>query len=80
MEDRQNLENSKGYRSFRNALDLGMGSFYILIGVLVLYLKYFGTMELSTGYAYTLGSLAIVYGLFRIYRGIVSFRKINRKN
>lgn len=73
-------ENNKGYRNFRNSLDLGMGVFYVIIGVLILYVKYFGTLELSQGTAYALGGLVVLYGLFRIYRGISNFRKIKQED
>jgi len=67
------------YSNFRSTMDLGMGSIYIIIGILVLYLKYFGTMELSNGYAYALGGLLCAYGLFRIYRGIMGLKDMRRK-
>lgn len=64
--------------SFRAALHLGMGAIYLVAGFLVIYIKYFGSMELPTGMAYTLGSLMMLYGVFRIWRGIVAIKE-NRK-
>ena len=75
-EDR-NAEN-RTYNSFRTSLDLGMGVIYLIIGGIILYVKYFGTMELSSSYAYILGGLMIVYGLFRIYRGFQAMKQRRR--
>jgi len=75
MNYQERNEGSKGYRNFRSSLDLGMGVFYIIIGLILLYVKYFGSMELSTTYAYILGTLMLVYGIFRLYRGIIAFKK-----
>lgn len=67
------------YGTFRTSLDIGMGVFYIIIGGLILYARYFGTVELPASYAYILGGLMIAYGIFRIYRGlIVVLRKRKR--
>lgn len=74
-------EQSRGYRNFRVGLDFGMGIFYILIGGSVTYLRYFGALELQKGYAYPLGILIILYGIFRISRGIVGIKEERtRKN
>ncbi len=54
---------------FRAWLNLAMGVIYILLGGGVMYLKYFGTIELGAVLAYFLGALFMVYGLFRIWRG-----------
>lgn len=63
-------EQSKSYQSFRTTLDMGMGAFYVIIGVVVLYLHNFGAIELSSTYAYVLGGIMVAYGGFRIYRGM----------
>jgi uncharacterized membrane protein HdeD (DUF308 family) len=74
-----NLEerNERGgaFGSFKATLHLGMGAVYIVVGCLVLYVKYFGTMELSTGLAYSIGTLMLLYGVFRIWRGIVAVKE-----
>ncbi len=54
---------------FRAMLNLVMGAVYILLGIVVMYLKYFGTIELGALLAYFLGGLFAVYGAFRIWRG-----------
>lgn len=55
---------------FRAVLNLVMGVVYILLGIVVMYLKYFGTIELGALLAYFLGGLFILYGAFRIWRGV----------
>ena len=72
-------EGSRGYRSFRTGLDLGMGVLYVAIGCLILYIKHFGAMELPTTFAYILGSLMLLYGVFRIYRGFVGMKEGKRR-
>ena len=56
---------------------IGMGAVYLIIAVLLFYVKTFGTIELSTGVAYALGGLLLVYGVFRIWRGFVELRAKN---
>ncbi len=74
-------EQNRGYRNFRTGLDFGMGFFYILIGFSVLYLKYFGAIELSNGIAYALGIMVVLYGVYRIVLGVRNVREQhNRKN
>jgi len=67
-----------GMQRFQSVMHLGMGSIYIIFGVLVVYIKYFGTMELSSGVAYTLGGFMILYGIFRVWRGVVSLMQRRR--
>jgi uncharacterized membrane protein HdeD (DUF308 family) len=52
-----------------------MGVLYICIGILILYMKHFGTMELPSTFAYVLGGLMVVYGVFRLYNGITALRQ-----
>ncbi|WP_294247286.1 C4-dicarboxylate ABC transporter [uncultured Chryseobacterium sp.] len=52
-----------------NWLSLVTGLFYIVLGVVVIIYKFFFT-TLEPGVAYALGSLVILYGIFRIYRAV----------
>jgi len=72
-------EHSKTTRMhrFQATMHLVMGIVYILLGGVVLYIKVFGTIELSKGLAYALGGMMILYGAFRIWRGIALFRSRN---
>ncbi len=80
MSQEHRNERTDAYSKFRGSLHIGMGVMYLIIGSLVLYIKYFGTMELSSGLAYTLGSLMVLYGLFRLWRGIVAIREYKRRH
>lgn len=74
-------ERSNTYERMKGTLHLTMGVFYLMAGTLVLYIKYFGAMELSAGVAYTLGTMMIVYGAFRVWRGFVAMKqKRNSRN
>ena len=70
MERENGIEQNKTYRSFRTSLDMGMGVIYVLCGSMVIYGRYFGTMELNAKVAYIVGGLMAAYGVFRVYRGV----------
>lgn len=70
----QESKRVKGYARMRATLHIGMGIFYIVVASLMLYAKYFGAVELPTTMAYTLGTLALLYGIFRVYRGFADLR------
>jgi predicted phage tail protein len=57
-----------------------MGAFYIVVGALVLYIKHFGAMELPSALAYGLGTLMVVYGIFRIWRGVIDMRQLPKRD
>ncbi|HRO41382.1 MAG TPA: hypothetical protein PL009_01015 [Flavipsychrobacter sp.] len=69
---------NKGMQRFQASMHLGMGIVYLIFGVLVIYVRYFGAIELSAGVAYTLGGFMILYGLFRIWRGVAFFKQRQR--
>ena len=71
-------ERNAGLQRFQAIMHLGMGAFYVVIGVLVIYIRYFGAMELPAGLAYALGAMMILYGFFRIWRGISWLRHRKR--
>lgn len=62
-------ERRNQYNNFRSTMHMVMGLLYIGIGSAVLYLKLFGTFELSPGLAYFIGIMMISYGAFRVWRG-----------
>ena len=51
-------------------MDIGMGIFYAVIGIILLYAKSFGNMQIPAYAAYTIGTLLAIGGAFRFYRGI----------
>jgi len=72
----ERMTESKTYKSFRTSLDMAMGTIYVIIGIALFALRHFGTVELSASMAYILGTVMVLYGVFRIYRGtVVLFRK-----
>ncbi|MET3537431.1 C4-dicarboxylate ABC transporter [Chryseobacterium limigenitum] len=52
-----------------NWLSLITGLFYIVLGGVVIYYKFFFT-TLEPAIAYAMGGLLILYGIFRIYRAV----------
>lgn len=71
---------NKGYQRFKGTMHIAMGIFYLVIGLLVIYVKYFGAMELPDGFAYVLGGLMLAYGLFRIWRGFADLKAMSRRD
>lgn len=68
----ERMEQSSTYSAFRTSLDIGMGAVYVIMGIAVFSFRYFGTVELPAATAYALGSILVLYGGFRIYRGMVA--------
>ena len=56
--------------NLRVGMDIGMGLFYAIIGVIVVYYKTFGKMDVPPYVAYVLGTMMIIGGCARLYRGI----------
>ncbi|GAA4462269.1 hypothetical protein GCM10023093_08520 [Nemorincola caseinilytica] len=71
----ERMEQSSTYSAFRTSLDIAMGAIYIIMGIAVFSLRYFGTVELPAGTAYALGTILVLYGAFRIYRGITAMSR-----
>lgn len=61
--------NNRGYNTFRGTVHIGMGGLYVAIAVIVIYLQSTGTLEISKAATYGFSILAIIYGLFRMWRG-----------
>jgi hypothetical protein len=64
----------RGYQRMRASMHLGMGAFYLLAGGFLIYGKYFGAIEFSETVAYALGALMVIYGIFRVWRGVQGLR------
>lgn len=60
--------------SIRIWMHIIAGMMYVLFGFMVLFLKYFNSIQLSKGTAYAMGTLLLIYGIFRLYRGISNMR------
>jgi hypothetical protein len=73
-------EQSPVYSSFRTTLDMSMGAIYMIMGVILFSMRYFGTVELGTTAAFVLGGIMVLYGAFRIYRGYVAINNRRRSS
>ncbi|MBL7702736.1 MAG: hypothetical protein JNM14_10820 [Ferruginibacter sp.] len=65
-------ERDKGYQRMRSIMDYGMGILWAAMGVFFIFIKHFNA-DLAAKYDditfKIFGSICILYGLFRIYRG-----------
>jgi uncharacterized membrane protein len=75
----ERTEQNNSFSTFRTSLDVGMGVVYAVLGIVVFSMRNFGTIELPASSAYVLGSVMVLYGAFRVYRGIVAIMQ-RRKN
>ena len=73
MSYEESNERKRSGSQFRTIMDIGMGLFYAAIGATVIYAKAFGTMTIPAWIAYILGTMMVIGGLFRFYRGIKGF-------
>ena len=73
--EENSTRSGKAYAKMRASMHVGMGILYLVIGTMILYVKYFGAMELSPILAYALGTLMLLYGLFRLWRGFTDLRR-----
>ncbi len=62
----------KAYMNRRSLMDLGMGIIYAVVGGFLCFSEIFGlSMENSyKPFSYIFGGICLVYGAFRIYRGV----------
>jgi hypothetical protein len=64
---------SSATRSFQSIMHIVMGSIYFLIGAALMLGMV--SLSISRGTATALGGLLLLYGLFRVVRGILQLRK-----
>lgn len=64
----------KGRIRLRAMSHLVMGVVYLVFGSILIYARYFGAIEFSEVMSYILGSVMLIYGVFRIWRGITDMR------
>ncbi|HYE53764.1 MAG TPA: hypothetical protein VD996_02940 [Chitinophagaceae bacterium] len=72
METEEKDDRTRRYLMMRSIMDYGMGFFYILVAAFLLLAERFG-VELAfppKPFSYIFAGLCILYGGFRIYRGI----------
>lgn len=70
-----NLNRPKLRLRFMPVMHIVMGLFFIIIGVVAAFKRNFGAVALSAGWAYAFGGLLLLYGTFRIWRGITDLRE-----
>jgi hypothetical protein len=58
--------------SLHNTREIAMGLFFFVIGAILLYKKSFGNYEINKFVAYILGSIMLVGGGIRFYRGVMA--------
>lgn len=66
---------SPGTRRFMTIIHLVMGVVFLFFGGFTIANQSFGAMMLDPWQAYGLGGLLVVYGIFRIWRGIADMRR-----
>ena len=71
MSYRENQEKTRERLSFHTIRDISMGVLYLFMGGMLLAAKKMGIVELQSTVAYILGTIIVIYGIFRLYRGIV---------
>lgn len=63
----------KGYVRMRSIMDFGMGLLWVGMGIFVIFIKHFSP-SLAVRYDDSImkifGGVCVVYGIFRVYRGI----------
>lgn len=62
---------------WRAWLHIGMGIVYLLFATMIYNFKKFGNVELGEVTVYGMSGLLVIYGVFRIWRGIADLRYIN---
>ncbi len=63
----------KGFMRMRSIMDFGMGLLWTAMGIFLIFIRYFNTglaARFDDIYMKMFGGLCVVYGIFRIYRGI----------
>lgn len=79
MATEERKKGEQGYTKLRAMQHIAMGIVYLILAGFMFYLKKFGAIELGTWMAYTLGFILVLYGGFRIWRGIVEMKMIRKE-
>lgn len=59
---------------WRSYMHMGAGLVYLIVGVAVLFMRKFGTIELNSVSTWGLSGLCLLYGVFRIWRGFTDLK------
>ena len=70
---------NKGYAQIKAVRHIAMGIILWVFAAVMFKEKAFGAFDLSAGLAYSLGSVLVLYGAFRIWRGIADIRMLKQE-
>ena len=73
MENNSRDRSQKGYNNFRRVYDMSMAILFIGMGFSMFFLEKFKlnlVISEDTGFRYFFGGICLLYGGFRLYRGI----------
>ncbi|MCA6440102.1 MAG: hypothetical protein ACRCSM_09090 [Sediminibacterium sp.] len=73
MENKYREQSRKGYTNFRKVYDITMAILFVLVGIGVMTVDRLGLNLVFTEeplYKYGFGGICLLYGAFRLYRGI----------
>jgi hypothetical protein len=75
VEPNINEHRKSGIERAMPTMHIGMGVVYLIMGVLIMYLDAFGGLALEGPWPYIIGGLMLLYGGFRLWRGLSSMRQ-----
>ena len=70
MSYEESFARKRSNQYFRTSMDIGMGLFYTILGGMLLATKSFAAMAVPAWIAYLLGSMMLIGGVYRFYKGI----------
>lgn len=74
MENSLRDRSQRSFSSFRRIYDITMAILFLSMGIAMFFLEKFNlnlVITEDTGFRYFFGSICVLYGGFRLYRGIV---------
>lgn len=79
MENNTRDNSQRGYNNFRRVYDISMAILFLSMGVAMFFLEKLKlnlVIAEDTGFRYFFGGICLLYGGFRLYRGIMQPGKI----
>ncbi len=79
MENNTRDNSQRGYNNFRRVYDISMAVLFLSMGIAMFFLEKLKlnlVIAEDTGFRYFFGSICLLYGGFRLYRGIKQPEKI----
>ncbi len=75
MDREERNSKNKSLLNFKASMHIGMGVLYMALAAVVIYFNDIGKIMLPTGLDYAIATLMVIYGGFRIWRGITQLRQ-----